>query len=70
MSKTLYVPDHVAEKEKERKKSVYVKKDEKVLDPSLLDVSLSERLPPAHRMAFVGHALHGTCHNGRGRFDP
>ena len=45
MSKTLYVPDHVAEKEKERKKSVYVKKDEKVLDPSLLDVSLSERLP-------------------------
>jgi co-chaperonin GroES (HSP10) len=45
MSKTLYVPDHVAEKEKERKKSVYVKKDEKVLDPSLLDVSLSDRLP-------------------------
>ena len=45
MSKTLYVPDHVAEKEKERKKSVYVKKDEKVLVPSLLDVSLSERLP-------------------------
>ena len=45
MSKTLYVPDHVAEKEKERKKSAYVKKEEKVLDPSLLDVSLSERLP-------------------------
>jgi co-chaperonin GroES (HSP10) len=45
MSKTLYVPDHVAEKEKERKKTAYVSKDEKVLDPSLLDVSLSERLP-------------------------
>jgi len=45
MTKTLYVPDHVAEKEKEREKSIYVSKDEKVLDPSLLDVSLSERLP-------------------------
>ena len=43
MTKTLYVPDHVAEKEK--KKVPYVHKDEKVLDPSLLDVSLSERLP-------------------------
>ena len=43
MNKTLYVPEHIAEKEK--KKSAYVKKDERVLDPSLLDVSLSERLP-------------------------
>ena len=45
MTKNLYVPDHVAEKEKKKKKSAYVKKDERVLDPSLLDVSLSERLP-------------------------
>ena len=45
MTKKLYVPEHVAEKEKEKKKSAYVKKDERVLDPSLLDVSLSERLP-------------------------
>lgn len=39
MSKTLYVPDHMADK------PVYVNKEEKVLDPSLLDVSLNERLP-------------------------
>ena len=45
MTKKLYVPEHVAEKEKQKKKSAYVKKEEKVLDPSLLDVSLSERLP-------------------------
>ena len=45
MTKKLYVPEHVAEKEKQKKKSANVKKEEKVLDPSLLDVSLSERLP-------------------------
>ena len=27
MTKKLYVPEHVAEKEKEKKKSAYVKKD-------------------------------------------
>jgi len=54
MSKTLYLPDHVAQKiNKERAEkssptsleSAYVKSDERVLDPSLLEKPLLERLP-------------------------
>jgi hypothetical protein len=55
MSKTLYLPEHVAQKinkEKERGKadlsslkSAYVDAKERVLDPSLLDKPLLERLP-------------------------
>nr|ASN63764.1 co-chaperonin GroES [uncultured virus] len=55
MSKTLYLPDHVAQKiNKEKKeasadssslKSAYVDAKERVLDPSLLDKPLLERLP-------------------------
>ena len=54
MSKTLYPPDHVAQKmnkEKEEAKSsdslnsAYVDANERVLDPSLLDKPLLERLP-------------------------
>ena len=54
MSKTLYLPDHVAQKmnkEKEEVKpsdslnSAYVDANERVLDPSLLDKPLLERLP-------------------------
>lgn len=54
MSKTLYLPEHVAQKiEKERSESVpsssidraYVKTDERVLDPSLLEKPLLDRLP-------------------------
>ena len=54
MSKTLYLPDHVAQKmnkEKEEAKSssaldgAYVDAKERVLDPSLLDKPLLERLP-------------------------
>ena len=54
MSKTLYLPDHVAQKmnnEKEEAKSsdslnsAYVDANERVLDPSLLDKPLLERLP-------------------------
>ena len=55
MSKTLYLPDHVAQKiNKERAEkaspassleSAYVNADERVLDPSLLDKPLLERLP-------------------------
>ena len=44
MTKTLYVPDHVAEA-KSSVASAYVAADEKVLDPSLLEESLHERLP-------------------------
>ena len=55
MSKTLYLPEHVAQKinkekdtakaESEPLKSAYVDAKERVLDPSLLDKSLLERLP-------------------------
>ncbi len=55
MSKTLYLPEHVAQKINKEKdtakaaseplKSAYVDAKERVLDPSLLDKSLLERLP-------------------------
>ena len=54
MSKTLYLPDHVAQKmnkEKESEKgsdtleSAYVDAKERVLDPTLLDKPLLDRLP-------------------------
>ena len=54
MSKTLFLPDHLAQKmnkEKEEAKSsdslnsAYVDANERVLDPSLLDKPLLERLP-------------------------
>tara|TARA_R100001594_G_scaffold146750_2_gene198612 strand:+ start:6467 stop:6952 length:486 start_codon:yes stop_codon:yes gene_type:complete len=55
MTKTLYVPDHVAQKIKKDKestdgtlssvKSAYVENNQRVLDPSLLEKSLLERLP-------------------------
>jgi len=44
MSKTLLVPDHIANA-KASAKAAYVAKEDKVLDPSLLELSLSERLP-------------------------
>tara|TARA_R110000796_G_scaffold61047_1_gene141233 strand:- start:9462 stop:9917 length:456 start_codon:yes stop_codon:yes gene_type:complete len=44
MTKTLYVPDHVAEA-KSSVSSAYVSADKKVLDPSLLEEALQERLP-------------------------
>ena len=44
MSKTLFVPDHIATSNASTK-AEYVPKEEKVLDPSLLEISLSERLP-------------------------
>ena len=44
----LYVPDHVAKEEKEKQTSLsgaYVNKEEKVLNPELIDRKLTERLP-------------------------
>ena len=44
----LYVPDHVAKEEKEKQTSLsdaYVNKEEKVLNPELIDKKLTERLP-------------------------
>jgi|TARA_R110002020_G_scaffold88084_3_gene216621 co-chaperonin GroES (HSP10) len=46
MSKTLYVPDHIADSTKNAAAAAaYVDKNEKVLDPTLVDKKLSERLP-------------------------
>jgi co-chaperonin GroES (HSP10) len=49
MSKTLYVPDHVAKAKKKTKKinvePLYKPQDTKVLDPSLIEKNLKERLP-------------------------
>ena len=43
MAKTLLVPDHILQKR--NKEKAYVKKEERVLDPTLLDKSFKERLP-------------------------
>ena len=46
MNKTLYVPDHIADSNKNAATAAaYVDKNEKVLDPTLIDKKLSERLP-------------------------
>ena len=46
MTKTLFVPDHVAAARKNAVGAdIYVNKEERVLDPTLLDKKLSERLP-------------------------
>ena len=39
MAKTLLVPDHILEKKKDK---AYVKKEERVLDPTLLDKHLKK----------------------------
>ena len=43
MAKTLLVPNHILQKRKKDK--AYVKKEERVLDPTLLDKTFKERLP-------------------------
>ena len=43
MAKTLLVPAHILQKK--RKEKPYVKKEERILDPSLIDKSFKERLP-------------------------
>ena len=49
MTKTLYVPEHVARKNKKEKQvnieNLYQPKDTKVLDPSLIKKNLKDRLP-------------------------
>ena len=42
MAKTLLVPDHILQKR--NKEKAYVKKEERVLDPTLLEKSFKERL--------------------------
>ena len=43
MAKTLLVPDHILQAK--RKEKPYVKKEERILDPSLIKKSFKERLP-------------------------
>ena len=49
MTKTLYVPEHIARKGKKQKQvnveNLYQPKDTKVLDPSLIKKNLKDRLP-------------------------
>ena len=45
MTKTLYVPDHVVASENAAAASAYIEKNQKVLDPSLVEKNLKERLP-------------------------
>ena len=45
MTKTLYVPDHVAASKNAAVASAYVEKNQKILDPSLVEKNLKERLP-------------------------
>ena len=76
MSKTLYLPEHVAQKmNKERQESkadpsaldsAYVDANERVLDPSLLDKPLLDRLPQPTGwrvlvMPYEGQAKTSSC---------
>ena len=49
MTKTLYVPEHIARKGKKEKQvnveNLYQPKNTKVLDPSLIKKNLKDRLP-------------------------
>jgi co-chaperonin GroES (HSP10) len=49
MAKTLYVPEHVVKKDKIKPKMnvepLYVEQEAKVLDPTLIESTLKERLP-------------------------
>jgi|TARA_R100001244_G_scaffold73075_1_gene58843 co-chaperonin GroES (HSP10) len=49
MAKTLYVPEHIAKKGKIKPKMnvepLYVEQEVKVLDPTLIEMTLKERLP-------------------------
>ena len=70
MTKVLYVPDHVAAEENQKRNAsvaeAYVAKEEKVLDPSRLDVSLSERLPQptGWRLLVMPYAGKATSEGG------
>jgi len=81
MSKTLFLPDHVAQKiGKERKaetpadsspiNSAYVDAVDRVLDPSLIDKSLMERLPQPTGWRVLVMPYQGTAKTSGGLFIP
>ena len=45
MTKTLFVPDHIAKDNSDAVAAAYVEKEERVLNPERLEVELNERLP-------------------------
>ena len=80
MSKTLYLPDHVAQKmNKERQESqadssslesAYVDAKERVLDPSLLDKPLLERLPQPTGWRLLVMPYQGKAKTSSGLYIP
>ena len=79
MSKTLYLPEHVAQKRKAEKEaeksssiadSAYIPADERVLDPSLLDQPLVERLPQPTGWRILVMPYQGKAKTGGGLFIP
>ena len=70
MTKTLYVPDHVAAEENAKRNGAvadaYIEKEQKVLDPSRLETSLSERLPQptGWRILVMPYAGRATSEGG------
>ena len=80
MSKTLYLPDHVAQKiNKDREEakapssaldSAYVDAKERVLDPSLLDKPLLERLPQPTGWRILVMPYQGRARTASGLYIP
>jgi co-chaperonin GroES (HSP10) len=80
MSKTLYLPDHVAEKvNKERQdanadspsvENAFVESGKRELDPSLLDKSLLERLPQPTGWRLLVMPYQGSSKTAGGLFVP
>ncbi len=81
MSKTLFLPDHVAQKIDEKRKagtpaesspinSAYVDAMDRVLDPSLIDKSLMERLPQPTGWRVLVMPYQGTAKTSGGLHIP
>jgi co-chaperonin GroES (HSP10) len=72
MSKTLYLPDHVAQKMNEEKSlnKAYVDTKELVLDPSLLEKSLLERVPQPTGWRILVMPYQGKATTAGGVFVP
>ena len=80
MSKTLYLPEHVAQKvnkdkfpakaETEALESAYVDAKERVLDPSLLDKPLLERLPQPTGWRILVMPYQGKAKTSSGLYIP
>ena len=82
MSKTLYLPDHVAQKlNKEREETktgsstaslegAYIKSEDRVLDPSLIEKPLLERLPQPTGWRVLVMPYQGTAQTKGGLYVP